>query len=125
MDVLIVGAHGDDDGGRDRGALYVLFMLATGKVNKEQKIGRSEGGGGVHLDMDNEEDLLGSVVGVVREAYKGQGVFRSVVTSLLPLTAEREYPRRNMINKLFGRQGWWGRITTKARSCHGAGKSTF
>ncbi|MFN3218821.1 MAG: integrin alpha [Acidimicrobiales bacterium] len=41
---LAVGASGDDDGGPDRGAVYILFMNADGTVRAEQKISDLAGG---------------------------------------------------------------------------------
>ncbi len=41
---LAVGAHGDDDGGLDRGAIWVLFLSSTGVVIDEQKISALHGG---------------------------------------------------------------------------------
>ena len=41
---LAVGAVRDDDGGVDRGAVYVLFLNADGTVRAEQKISDTEGG---------------------------------------------------------------------------------
>ncbi len=41
---LAVGAGGDDDGGADRGAIWVLFMNANGTVKSHQKISATEGG---------------------------------------------------------------------------------
>jgi hypothetical protein len=40
---LAVGASGDDDGGTDRGAVWILFLNADGTVDTEQKISHSEG----------------------------------------------------------------------------------
>ncbi|MCA9108490.1 MAG: FG-GAP repeat protein [Planctomycetaceae bacterium] len=40
---LAVGAIGDDDGGYNRGAVYVLFMNAAGSVKSHQKISDTEG----------------------------------------------------------------------------------
>ncbi len=40
---LIVGADGDDDGGTDRGAVYVLFLNADGTVKSYQKISNTSG----------------------------------------------------------------------------------
>ena len=40
---LAVGALLDDDGGQDRGALYILFMNTNGTVNSYQKISSSQG----------------------------------------------------------------------------------
>lgn len=41
---LAVGAQWDDDGGFDRGAVYVLFLNADGSVGAQQKISDTEGG---------------------------------------------------------------------------------
>jgi hypothetical protein len=40
---LAVGAGNDDDGGVDRGAVYVLFLDATGKALSYQKISNTQG----------------------------------------------------------------------------------
>ncbi|MCP5443792.1 MAG: DUF4347 domain-containing protein [Chromatiaceae bacterium] len=49
---LLVGADADDDGGSDRGAVYLLFMNADGTVNSQQKISSTTGGLSVALDDD-------------------------------------------------------------------------
>jgi len=41
---LAVGAFADDDGGTDRGAVYILFMNSDGTVKSEQKISDTAGG---------------------------------------------------------------------------------
>jgi len=41
---LAVGALNDDDGGTDRGAVYILFMNPNGTVKSEQKISDTAGG---------------------------------------------------------------------------------
>ncbi len=41
---IAVGVERDDDGGTDRGAVYVLFLKADGKVKDHQKISDTEGG---------------------------------------------------------------------------------
>jgi len=41
---LAIGAYNDDDGGSNRGAVYVLFMNADGTVGSEQKLSANEGG---------------------------------------------------------------------------------
>lgn len=41
---LAVGALGDDDGGGDRGAVWVLFLNSNGTVKSEQKISQTQGG---------------------------------------------------------------------------------
>ncbi|MEM7274511.1 MAG: putative Ig domain-containing protein [Actinomycetota bacterium] len=47
---LAVGSQSDDDGGSDRGAVYVLLMNADGTVRAEQKISDTTGGLGASLD---------------------------------------------------------------------------
>ncbi len=56
---LVVGVPGDDDGGTDRGALWVLFLNSDGTVNSEQKIASGLGGFGGVLD---DGDRFGSAV---------------------------------------------------------------
>jgi len=41
---LAVGAHGADDGGTDRGAVWILFMNSNGSVKAKQKISQTTGG---------------------------------------------------------------------------------
>ena len=41
---LAVGAWFDDDGGTDRGAVWILFLNTDGTVNSEQKISDTQGG---------------------------------------------------------------------------------
>ncbi len=53
---LAVGAYLDDDGGSDRGAVYVLFMNTNGTVRAQQKI--SNNAGGVIGPLD-DNDLFG------------------------------------------------------------------
>ena len=51
---LLVSATKDDDGGSNRGALYVLFMNTDGTVSSHQKISNTAGGFGGALDNDDE-----------------------------------------------------------------------
>jgi len=41
---IAVGAHDDDDGGANRGAMYILFLNTNGMVKSFQKISSLEGG---------------------------------------------------------------------------------
>ncbi|OVE82188.1 hypothetical protein BVY03_01465 [bacterium K02(2017)] len=50
---LIVGAHQDDDGGADRGAVYVLFLESDGTVSSFQKI--SDTAGSFTAVLDNTD----------------------------------------------------------------------
>ncbi|MEZ5330975.1 MAG: integrin alpha [Thermoanaerobaculia bacterium] len=56
---LAVGAPGDDDGGMNRGAVWVLFLHPNGTVRAHQKISATAGGFGGALADGNE---LGSGV---------------------------------------------------------------
>lgn len=47
---LAVGANNDDDGGADRGAVWLLFLNADGTVKSERKISSTSGGFGGPLD---------------------------------------------------------------------------
>ncbi len=50
---VAVGAAFDDDGGSNRGALWVLFMDDNGQVDIDQKVSDSDGGFGIGLDDDD------------------------------------------------------------------------
>ncbi len=52
---LAVGATQDDDGGTDRGAIYILFMNTNGTVRAQQKI--SSIAGGFTGPLDNSDRL--------------------------------------------------------------------
>jgi len=51
---LAVGAVGDDDGGTNRGAVYVLFLDPGGSVSSYQKISSTQGGLAATLANDDE-----------------------------------------------------------------------
>lgn len=59
---LAVGAPGDDDGGPDRGALWILFLNSDGSVRTQQKIASGQGGFAGPLA---DGDAFGSAVGAV------------------------------------------------------------
>ncbi len=50
---LAVGAYADDDGGAERGAVYVLFLKSDGTVDSHAKISDTAGGFGGALDDDD------------------------------------------------------------------------
>ncbi len=57
MGDLAVGARRDDDGGMDRGAVWILFLNPNGTVKTHQKISDTEGGFTGTLDNG---DLFGA-----------------------------------------------------------------
>ena len=67
---LAVGAEGDDDGGDDRGAVWVLFLNADGTVKDDQKISDTEGGFTGRLD---NSDFFGRSVATLGDV-DGDGV---------------------------------------------------
>ena len=56
---VAVGLYGDDDGGTDRGAVYVLLLNANGTVKAEQKI--SDTSGGLTATLDDSDWFGGSL----------------------------------------------------------------
>ncbi len=50
---VAVGVQLDDDGGPERGAVWILFLNADGTVRNEQKISHTQGGFGGTLDDDD------------------------------------------------------------------------
>lgn len=50
---LAVGHPGDDDGGTNQGAVWVLFLDSNGTVAFEQKISETQGGLGSVLDASD------------------------------------------------------------------------
>src|SRR5262245_49230089 len=56
---LAAGVAEDDDGGSNRGAVYVLFLDRQGTVRSNAKISSTQGGFAGHLD---NTDLFGSAV---------------------------------------------------------------
>ena len=57
---LAVGANGDDDGGFNRGAVWMLFLNTDGTVKSHQKISDTEGG---FTGMLDNSDWFGKAVG--------------------------------------------------------------
>jgi len=56
---IVVGAPLDDDGGTDRGAIWILFLNADGTVQSSQKISDSEGG---FTDILEDNDQFGGAI---------------------------------------------------------------
>lgn len=67
---MALGARTDDDGGTNRGAIYILFMNADGTVKAEQKISDLEGGFTATLD---DTDLFGTSMALLPDV-NGDGV---------------------------------------------------
>ena len=59
---LVGAAYGDDDGGPDRGAIWIIFLNSDGTVKGRQKISSTQGGFSSALDND---DLWGISVASV------------------------------------------------------------
>jgi len=72
-----VGAPGDDDGGTDRGAVWVLFLNADGSVHYQQKISDLSGGLATGL---NDNDQFGGAVASAGD-INGDGIPDLVVGS--------------------------------------------
>ncbi|MGD8925410.1 MAG: integrin alpha [Thioalkalispiraceae bacterium] len=54
---IVVGAQGDDEGGTERGAIWILFLNSDGTVQSQRKIANSLSGLG---DVLNDNDQFGS-----------------------------------------------------------------
>ena len=73
---LAVGAAYDDDGGTNRGAVWVLFLNRDGTVKSHQKISDTEGGFTVDLPV-NDRTAVAVQIGMNPVAF----YFRSLTTS--------------------------------------------
>lgn len=89
-----IGSHLDDDGGTDRGAVYILFMNADGTVNARQKISSTTGGFNGPLDNG---DLFGVSVASLGD-LDGDGVTELAVGAYLDDDGD---PDRGAIYILF------------------------
>jgi hypothetical protein len=67
---MATGVPGDDDGGTDRGAVWVLFLDDRGRVRREQKL--ADGVGGFRGDLD-DDDHFGSAVADIGDV-NGDGI---------------------------------------------------
>jgi hypothetical protein len=67
---LAVGVPGDDEGGEDRGSVWILFLDAEGKVLQEQKIADDTGDFKGQIDDD---DRFGSAVAAIGD-MNGDGI---------------------------------------------------
>ena len=67
---LAVGVPGNDDGGSDRGGVWILFLNAGGKVRQQQKI--ADGAGSFDGNLGND-DRFGSAVADIGDV-NGDGI---------------------------------------------------
>jgi hypothetical protein len=58
---IAVGAPGDDDGGTNRGAFYVLFLTTNGQVSSTQKVSYTTGGFNEYLDNGDNFGYVSAV----------------------------------------------------------------
>ncbi|MEM1166421.1 MAG: integrin alpha [Planctomycetota bacterium] len=70
IDELAVGSDGDDDGGTDRGAVWILFLNDEGLVRHQQKLSDTSGGFGGEL---SDEDRFGYALAELGD-FDGDGV---------------------------------------------------
>ncbi|UCF04731.1 MAG: FG-GAP repeat protein [bacterium] len=67
---LAVGVYVDDDGGPNRGAVWILFLNSNGMVKAQQKISSTQGGFTGSLD---DGDQFGEAVGALGD-FDGDGI---------------------------------------------------
>ena len=67
-----MGARGDDDGGTERGAIYILFLKPDGTVKGEQKISSATGG---LVGPLKDEDKFGKSLASLGD-FNGDGMLR-------------------------------------------------
>lgn len=67
---LAVGAPGNDDGGTDRGGMWILFLNAEGRVRDQQKI--ADGAGGFDGNLA-DDDRFGSAIADIGDV-NGDGI---------------------------------------------------
>ena len=77
---LIAGATGDDDGGTNRGAVWILFLNPTGTVRAYQKISATEGG---FVGPLADGDTFGSAATGSHGDFNGDGFPDIFVTAQL------------------------------------------
>lgn len=77
---LAVGAFLDDDGGVDRGAIWILFLNTAGNVVAEQKISQTQGG---FTGTLSDGARLGRAIAAVGD-LDGDGLTELVVPTMAP-----------------------------------------
>ncbi|MCH7904770.1 MAG: FG-GAP repeat protein [Armatimonadetes bacterium] len=94
---LAAGARHDDDGGSDRGAVWILFLNADGTVKSHQKISDTEGGFGGTLD---DNDQFGFSVASLGD-LDGDGVGDLAVAAIFDDDGDRRGQNRGAVWILF------------------------
>jgi hypothetical protein len=108
---LAVGMPGNDNGGTDRGGVWVLFLDAEGKVREEQKIADDTGGFGGTL---HDDDRFGSAVADIGDV-NGDGIPDLAVGA--PNTddgSENAGAVWILFMRMGGNVNTWQKISTKA-----------
>jgi hypothetical protein len=109
---LAAGADQSDDGGTDRGAVWVVFLDQDGKVKSQQKI--AEGAGGFKGDL-NDGDQFGSAVGNSGD-LNGDGINDLAVGADL---SDDGGPERGAVWLLFMNRD--GKVDSQQKIADGAG----
>jgi hypothetical protein len=109
---LAVGAPGDDDGGTNRGAVWILFLNAEGKVRLYQKISDTAGGFGGKL---SDGDQFGASVASIGD-IDGDGIDDLAVGA--PHTSDGG-PDRGAVWILFMNRD--GKVKSQQKIADGAG----
>ena len=109
---ITVSVEGDDDGGTDTGALYILFLNADGTVKAEQKISATSGGLTADLDATDafgwSFDSLGDFDGDGRATlaasafHDDDGVTNSGAVYLLDLETDGTVSKTRKISSTVG-----------------------
>ncbi|HSH01839.1 MAG TPA: tandem-95 repeat protein, partial [Anaerolineae bacterium] len=123
VDEIAIGAPSDNDGGPDRGAVWILFMNSDGTVRTKQKISSTAGGFGAGLDDDDNfgaglaaiGDLDGDgVVDLgVSAFYDGDGGYRRGAMWILFLNRDGTVKTKQKISSLQG--GFTGPLSNEDR----------
>jgi probable HAF family extracellular repeat protein/cysteine-rich repeat protein len=76
---MVAGARGDDDGGTNRGAVWILFLNADGTVGSHRKISDTEG---TFTGVLDDHDLFGESVASLGD-LDGDGIGDMAVSAIL------------------------------------------
>lgn len=106
---IVIGANRDDDGGIDKGAVYILFLNEDGTVQSEQKISDTQGD---FTGVLNTQDVFGTAVASIGDLnndgindiavgaeYDGDGGYWSGAVWILFLNTDGTVQSHNKINE--------------------------